>query len=461
MFDGWVVFSCLKNLSSLNFLMTRFSSRVVKKFDATNMVAGNMIGSSIFLLSGYAAAPVQDGTWLIIAWIIGGVMATLGALSIAELSTEFPETGGDFLYLKNVYGTYPAFLYGWMSLMIFETGSIAILAVFGGKYLKEFIPGSGLSVQLFSSILVVFFTGLHCFRITIGSRFQSILTVGKMLGLILFSLLLFSSNAKVSFNEIYHTPIEGTLIGLSRALVPIFFAYTGWNVAGYVAGDIHNPRKTLPIALIGGTVAVTAIYVIVQFGFIKTIGIDGMRNEEMVPLLALESVGAREWSIYLSILIFLSIISSLSITIQTAGSRVIQAMGEHKVFFRFTGIRHARFNTPVNALLVQAIWCIIILYFFNNIVDLVETTSVVMILFSALSISTLLKIGTGKGTKNRFRTPLFPLVPVSYIAFALFISWGVIQFHISKNSILPVWGIGFLVLGTIVYHIWGKYKELK
>ncbi|MDP6593502.1 MAG: amino acid permease, partial [Candidatus Marinimicrobia bacterium] len=121
--------------------MADTSKRVVRTFDATSMVAGNIIGSGIFLLSGYAAAPVTDSSWLIFAWIGGGVMAMLGALSIAELSTTFPNIGGDFLYLKKVYGTYPAFLYGWMSLMVFETGSIAILSIFGGKYLKEFFPG--------------------------------------------------------------------------------------------------------------------------------------------------------------------------------------------------------------------------------------------------------------------------------------------------------------------------------
>ena len=108
------------------------------------MVTGNMIGSGIFLLSGYAAAPVADGFSLILAWICGGLMALLGALAIAELATRFPHTGGDFLYLHKVYGPYPAFLYGWMSLLIFETGSIAILAVFGASYLAQFSPVASL-----------------------------------------------------------------------------------------------------------------------------------------------------------------------------------------------------------------------------------------------------------------------------------------------------------------------------
>ncbi len=423
------------------------------------MVAGNMIGSSVFLLSGYAAAPVLDGVWLISAWIIGGIMATLGALAIAELSTEFPEIGGDFLYLKKVYGTYPAFLYGWMSLMIFETGSIAILAVFGGKYLKEFIPGTSLSEPALSSILVIIFSGLHCLRITIGSRFQSILTVAKIGGLILLSFILFTKTSTAELLVAPITPVDRPLIGLSRALIPIFFAYTGWNVAGYIAGEIHNPRKTLPVALIGGTVLVTIIYVIVQFGFLQAIGIEGMRDEAMVPLKALEAVGAEGWSIYLTILIFVSVVSSLSITIQTAGARVIQAMGDHEVFFRFTAKRHPQFNTPVNALIVQAAWCIVMLYAFKSIGDLVDTTSVVMILFSALSISTMLKIGRGEGSEKRYRTPLFPLVPVVYIICALFVSWGVIQFHLSQDSALPAWGLGFLILGTVIYHIWIRLKN--
>ncbi len=423
------------------------------------MVAGNMIGSSVFLLSGYAASPVLDGSWLIAAWIIGGIMATLGALAIAELSTEFPEIGGDFLYLKKVYGTYPAFLYGWMSLMIFETGSIAILAVFGGKYLKEFIPGTSLSVPALSSILVILFTALHCLRITIGSRFQSILTVVKIGGLIFLSFILFTKTSTAASLQTAPASIDSPVIGLSRALIPIFFAYTGWNVAGYIAGEIHNPRKTLPIALIGGTVLVTTIYVVVQFGFLQAVGIEGMRDEAMVPLRALEAVGAEGWSVYLTILIFVSVVSSLSITIQTAGARVIQAMGDHEVFFRFTAKRHPKFNTPVNALMLQAAWCIVMLYVFKSIGDLVDTTSVVMILFSALSISTMLKIGRGDGSEKRYRTPLFPLVPVAYIACALFVSWGVIQFHISQDSILPVWGIGFLLLGTAIYHIWIRVRN--
>lgn len=177
--------------------MANSPKRVVRTFDATNMVAGNMIGSSVFLLSGYAAAPVLDGTWLVVAWVVGGIMAILGALAIAELSTEFPEIGGDFLYLKKIYGVYPAFLYGWMSLMIFETGSIAILAVFGGKYLKEFLPGVPLSVPALASVLVIFFSGLHCLRITIGSRFQSILTVAKIGGVILLSIILFTKTSSL------------------------------------------------------------------------------------------------------------------------------------------------------------------------------------------------------------------------------------------------------------------------
>jgi APA family basic amino acid/polyamine antiporter len=439
--------------------MANSPKRVVRTFDATNMVAGNMIGSSVFLLSGYAAAPVLDGTWLVVAWVVGGIMAILGALAIAELSTEFPEIGGDFLYLKKIYGVYPAFLYGWMSLMIFETGSIAILAVFGGKYLKEFLPGVPLSVPALASVLVIFFSGLHCLRITIGSRFQSILTVAKIGGVILLSIILFTKTSSLP-PAVQASSNDGSpLIGLSRALIPIFFAYTGWNVAGYIAGEIHNPRKTLPFALIGGTLITTVIYVIVQLGFLKAVGIEAMRNEEMVPLRALEAVAAEEWSIYLTILIFVSVISSLSITIQTAGARVIQAMGDHEVFFRFTAKRHPRFNTPVNALMVQAAWCIVMLYAFKSISDLVDTTAVVMILFSALSISTMLKIGRGKGSENRYRTPLFPLVPVAYIGCALFVSWGVIQFHLSQDSILPAWGLGFLAVGTGVYYLWKRTKD--
>lgn len=438
--------------------MADTSKRVVRTFDATSMVAGNIIGSGIFLLSGYAAAPVTDGTWLILAWIGGGVMAMLGALSIAELSTTFPDIGGDFLYLNNAYGRYPAFLYGWMSLVIFETGSIAILAVFGGKYLLEFFPQSGLSEPFLASLLVIGISLLHCLRITVGARFQSILTVIKIGGLFMLTFLLFKSGSGYvesgSENLVDASPVRG----FSRALIPIFFAYTGWNVAGYIAGEVHNPRKTLPRALIGGTLIAMILYIVVEIGFLKSIGLDAMRGEEMVPVMALKTVGAEGWSFFLTLLIFVSVVSSLSITIQTAGARVIQAMGEHGVFFRFTARRHPRFGTPVNALILQASWCIVLMYALD-IESLVDSTTVVMILFSSVSISTLLKVrgrSTADGNSGSYRTPLFPLVPVAYIACALFVSCGVIRFHLDKGSFLPAWGFAFLAIGSVVFWIWQR-----
>jgi APA family basic amino acid/polyamine antiporter len=249
---------------------------------------------------------------------------------------------------------------------------------------------------------------------------------------------------------------SNSFVGFSRALTPIFFAYTGWNVAGYIGGEIQNPRKTLPRALIGGTLFTTIIYVIVNLSFLKSVGLAGIQGQDMVPLIALKAVGAEGWSKFLSILIFVSVTSSLSITIQTAGARVIQAMGEQGVFFKFTARTHKKFKTPVNAILVQAFWTIVLM-FALDIGSLVDSATVVMIMFSALSIATLLKVNRSNDGPEIFRIPFFPLVPAVYIISAVFISWGVIQFHLSQDSILPIWGLAFLIFGSIVYFIWKKW----
>ena len=431
------------------------SKRVLKTFDATSMVTGNMIGSGIFLLAGYAAAPVPNDITLILAWVGGGIMALFGAFAIAELSTRFPETGGDFLYLHKVFGPFPAFLYGWMSLIIFETGSIAVLALFSAKYTQQFFPTSlGLSEPMLASIIVLGLSGLHCLKVEVGSRFQSILTVVKILGIFLMVFLLFGGDS-TPMVESGKVESSNSFLGFSRALTPIFFAYTGWNVAGYIGGEIKNPRKTLPRALIGGTLLTTIIYVIVNWAFLKSVGLSGIQGQEMAPLIALKAVGAEGWTKFLSILIFISVTSSLSITIQTAGARVIQAMGERGVFFKFTAQTHKKFKTPVNAILLQAFWTIVLM-FTLNIESLVDSATVVMIMFSALSISTLLKVDRSNDSEDIYRIPFFPLVPVAYIVSAIFISWGVIQFHLSQGSILPVWGLVFLILGSVVYYFWKK-----
>ena len=433
------------------------SKRVLGVFDATSMVTGNMIGSGIFLLVGFAAEPVTGDLSLILAWLGGGMMALVGAFCIAELSTRFPQTGGDFIYLHKVYGPFPSFLYGWMSLVIFQTGSTAVLASFSAKYTLQFLPQlQFLTVPGLASLILIFFTAIHCFKVQIGSRFQSILTVIKVVGIFFMVSLLFYSKP----TEIVQSYSSGTLdnpyIGFSRALTPIFFAYTGWNCAGYIAGEISNPRKTLPIALIGGTFITTIIYAIVNYSFIKTIGLDAMKGQEMVPLLALNSVGANHWSGFLSLLILISVMSSLSIHTQTAATRVIQAMGQQGIFFKFIGTINSRYYTPVNALTVQAVWTIGLM-FLLDIENLVDSTTVVMIMFSALSISTLFKVNRSSSDSSIFTIPFYPLLPLIYIVSAVFICWGVIQFHLSQNSYLPFWGLFFLISGSLIYFTWKNF----
>ena len=433
------------------------SKRVLGVFDATSMVTGNMIGSGIFLLVGFAAEPVTGNSSLILAWVIGGLMALMGAFCIAELSTRFPQTGGDFIYLHKIYGPFPSFLYGWMSLVIFQTGSTAVLASFSAKYMLQFLPQlEFLSVPGLASIILLFFTAIHCFKVQIGSRFQSILTIAKVIGIFLLIFLLFSSNPSEVKTPLSSAEASNPYLGFSRALTPIFFAYTGWNCAGYIAGEISNPRKTLPIALIGGTLLTTAIYAIVNYSFIKTIGLEGMKGQEMVPLLALNSVGAGQWSAFLSLLILVSVTSSLSIHTQTAATRVIQAMGQQGIFFNFIGKINPRYYTPVNALIVQAVWTIGLM-FLLDIENLVDSTTVVMIMFSALSISTLFKIDRSKNDPSVYKIPLFPLIPLVYIISAIFICWGVIQYHLSQNSYLPFWGLFFLISGSLIYYAWRRF----
>ena len=165
--------------------------RVLKKFDAIAIVVGGMIGSGIFLLPGYAAAPLANGNLLLLVWVIGGVLSILGAFCTAELATIYPHTGGDFIYLLNVYGKLPAFLYGWICLTVTGCGSVAILALFSAKYLIPFL--SHLSFANIGEIpaaivIVIILTFLHCIKVTIGARFQSLLTALKVGGIIILAL---------------------------------------------------------------------------------------------------------------------------------------------------------------------------------------------------------------------------------------------------------------------------------
>ena len=422
------------------------------------MVVGVMVGSGIFLLPGYAAASVSSGWMLLFAWFLGGVMALLGALSTAELATRYPHTGGDFIYLLRVFGRLPAFLYGWMCLTVTGGGSVAILALFSAKYSVHFLPyfqQSSRAEVFIAIIIVILLTSLHCLRVTVGARFQSVLSVVKVGGIIVFAVYLLGSDTPA---ELATVSFSGeSWKGFSKALIPIYFAYSGWNSAGYLAGEVAKPGKTLPMAFIAGTSVTIALYMLLNSGFLHVLGLKPMQGDALVPVTVLEMLGNSKAIILVNFLILVSVLSSLSIVIQTS-ARILQSMGENGVFFRRLGEVHPFSRTPVIALVLQGVLSIVLM-FLLDIEKLVDSTTVVMVLFSALVISALLKVrrySYNSGKEYTFLTPLYPFVPLAYIGSALFITVGVVQYYVELGSVLPLWGLGILVAGLPVYFLWNR-----
>lgn len=249
------------------------------------------------------------------------------------------------------------------------------------------------------------------------------------------------------------------MAGFSLALIPIFFTYSGWNVVGYMAGEVHRTPETLPRALVLGTALTVVLYLFLNGGFISVLGLDAMKNEALVPMVALRQSAYPNWSGFVNFLIFLSTVSSLSIAVQS-GARIYQAMAEKGVFFQKVARLHGRFQTPVIALGLQGTWAVLLVLFLP-IRSLVDSVTVVMVLFSALTVSSVfrarkvLDVGSS-GDNGPFRTPLPHITPTLYVASCLFISIGVIRFYLGQGSLLPLWGFLFVLAGTGVYWIWRK-----
>jgi APA family basic amino acid/polyamine antiporter len=437
-------------------------------FDATMIVMGGIIGSGIFINPYVVARQVHTPALILGAWAIGGVVALIGAFIYAELAARLPRAGGQYAYLREAYHPVLAFLYGWVLLLVIQTGGMAAVAVTFAKYLQVLAPVP-LSETWIAAIALAGLAIVNCLGVRAGSTLQSVLMVLKILAiaaLVVVGAWFATPAAPTTMSRpILDRPVSLDLLtAFGAALTPVLFAFGGWQTANFVAAEIREPSRNLPRALILGVVGVIVLYLAVNLVYVRALGPAGLAAtttpSTAVMQRALGSAGAR----YIALAIAISALGFLSQSILTA-PRVYFAMAQDGLFFRSVAWLDPRHRVPVVAILLQAAAAIVIAMTgrYEQILNYVVSMDFIFFGLAATCIfafrrrdaraaGTFGAAAARSAESTAFRVPGHPFTTIAFIA----ISWLVVANTIFKYPGNTLAGMGILLAGIPVYYIWSR-----
>lgn len=348
--------------------------------DSVLLLVSGIIGSSIFLTAKDIAGPLPNPKLFFLVWVLGGVISLCACVAFAELGSMFPDSGGQYIYLREAYGDLVAFLYGWMLFAVANGGTIAALSVASAAYMGNIFPAISQTHVIFSVAgnlftrahlvglaLIVILTYVNVFGLRWGARLQNVSTWTKFTAMAVFVVLGFTIGKGHWSNFSAQAP-GGLTMGLGPGqlisalgvgLIAVFWAYDGWVYITWVAGEVKEPRRNVPLAMVLGVLAVGAIYLAMNMTYVYALPLSEVAKYETIAhaaATALFSSGAANW---LSAMIAISCFSAAA-ACTLSGSRVYLAMAQDGVFFRRMAVIHPKWRTPAFSLIGQGLWAAVL-----------------------------------------------------------------------------------------------------
>ncbi|HKC61654.1 MAG TPA: amino acid permease [Myxococcales bacterium] len=417
-------------------------ARRIGLFDATMIVMGGIVGSGIFVTPADVARSAGSPGLILGAWVVGGVAALLGAFVYAELSSARPEVGGQYAYLREAVHPLAAFLYGWALLLVIQTGGMAATAIAFGRYFRELLPVP-LGEAALAAAAIAGLTVINCLGVRAGSTAQSLLMVLKIGALAaLIGAGLFYGGAAPSSSG---APASGA--GFGAALIPVLFAYGGWQTACFVAGEMKDPRRDLPRALLLGVAGVIALYTLVAFVCLRTLGAEGLARTSAPALEVMTRTLGRRGALAIAAGVSVSTLGFLSQSILTA-PRVYFAMAGDGLFFGAVARVHERTRAPIVAIALQGALAIAIALAgtFEAITRYVVSIDFVFFALTAACVFVFRR----RGVRGTFTMPGHPVTTAAFIAICAAVvlsTWRADPLHAFA-------GLGITAAGIPAFLLW-------
>ena len=420
-------------------------------WDATMLVMGSMIGSGIFIVSSDMMRNLGSGYWLIVVWIITGIMTVAAAISYGELSSMFPKAGGQYTYITEIFGKMPGFLYGWGLFTVIQTGTIAAVAMAFGKFTAYLVPALNADpifqsggfkitwIQILAIGIILLLTYINSRGLKNGKILQDVFTSSKiiaLLAIIIFGVILvknshWAENMSFGWNAFQDFGVENgnslapsgwksiggiTLLGgIAAAMVGSVFSSVAWENVTFMSGEIENPKKNVVKAMVLGTIVVMILYLFVNFVYLHALGRDGIAfaDNNRPAVAASEVIFGSTGTIIMAVLVMISTFGCIN-GLVLAGARVFQTMAKDGLFFKSAAENNSN-NVPGKSLWMQGAWaCVLALS--GQYGDLLDMISFIIVLFYMVTVFGVIWMRIKQPNVERsYKAWLYPITPIIYL----------------------------------------------
>ena len=416
--------------------------------DGIFLVAGMVIGIGIFKLPGLVAGAAASGTQFFLAWILGGVLCLCGALVYAELASRYPETGGEYTFLRRGLGDGAAFVFAWSRMTVIQTGAIAGVAFVFGEYASQLVSLGAHSNAIWAAIGVALLTGLNLAGTVQSKTLQKVMEVLLILALLAVALGGIFAGAPAKAGA---APASAGSGMFTLMMIFVFYTFGGWNEGAYLAGEVRDARRNMVKVLAGGLLLVTAIYLLVNWGYYRVLGLEGLKQSKAIAVDTIRAVAGDKAALLIALVVCVSALTTMNAAIFT-GARTNWALGRDYGRFAFLGNWRDSGSTPANALLVQLAIMLVLIWAGAQTRDGFEAMVAyglpVFWTFLLLTGITLFVFRARSKEAPVFSTPLYPVVPAAFLAMCAFMVWSSYD-YVANSPYGPKFG-NLVLAGLIV-----------
>ncbi|GGG97995.1 amino acid transporter [Parapedobacter pyrenivorans] len=425
---------------------------ILRMVDAIVIIVGIVVGAGIFRTPSLVAA--NTGTWelFLSVWLLGGLVSLIGALCYAELTTTFPNTGGDYHFLMQAFGKRFAFLFAWARASVIQTGSIALLAYIIGDYSSQLYSLGAYSPAIYAALVVAVLTIVNIVGVKFGTGVQKILLAIQFIGLLLVVITgFFFDPSATTLTTLPTVGGDATTTAVGLAMVFVLLTFGGWNEAGYISAELRAGSRKMVNVLVMSILIITAIYLLINAAFLHVLGIERMAASEAVGVDLMRATMGETGVILIGVLVVMAALTSVNATIFT-GARTNYALGRDFKLFASLGKWNAKISAPVNALIVQGVIALALIGLgaltrdgFQSMVDF--TAPVFWFFFLAIGVSLFVLRKKKPHIPRPFKVPFYPFTPLIFCGSCSYLLYS----SLTYTGIGALVGVAVLLLGTLFF----------